>query len=58
MLISLLLTFLHIWILKGNHWLKYSWQGWKSRMAENQFSHGATTDLLPLGVTTTLFGNI
>ena len=40
---------------KRNHWLKYTWQDWKSRMAESQFGHGATTDSLPPGVTTTPF---
>ena len=38
-----------------NHWLKYSWHNWKSRMTESQFGHGATTDSFPPGVTTTPF---
>ena len=38
-----------------NHWLKYSWQDWKSRMTERQFGFGATSDLFPPGVTTTPF---
>ena len=40
---------------RRNHWLKYSWQDWKSRMTESRFGHGATTDSLPPGVTTTPF---
>ena len=40
---------------RKNHWLKYSWQDWKPRMAESRFGHGATTDSFLPGVATTPF---